>query len=282
MRLLRKLRDRVGRWGLEIRTVRGRSNWRAGVEVLWHPFDEQTERVRISKVAYAGRTARFLVRNANDHIQSFHAAGRYFGEEELAALSRFYRGGLFVDVGANVGNHAIFAARIMNAPYVLAFEPNSVANTILRCNVALNELQERILVHDCALGARDGRGRMAEPRFAANLGATPIAEDGDDFHIAKGDEIIGNRIVGFIKIDVEGFELEVLKGLSSTIARDRPSMMVEVDQHNREAFDRLIDELGYRLVEELPESECNANCFVVPRDAKLRGIGTGGNLNTGT
>src|SRR6185437_10355213 len=85
-----------------------------------------------------GRTIRFFVTNKNDAIMHHHYAGEFYEAEELEMISRHFAGGIFVDIGSNVGNHAIYAAGLMGASRVILFEPNPSAIAILRINLLLN------------------------------------------------------------------------------------------------------------------------------------------------
>ena len=122
MRGLRSVRNAVSKSGLDIRTVRGRDHWRAGLEVIWHKFDDRTERARICHVDSFGPDVQFLVRSQSDYIQSHFLTGHFYSEPELKLIQQHYRGGVFLDVGANVGNHSLFAAKVLNAPRVIAVE----------------------------------------------------------------------------------------------------------------------------------------------------------------
>src|SRR5688500_7711411 len=55
---------------------------------------------------------KFFVANEGDHIQRFHLQGRFYEAEELELIGRYFRNGVFVDIGANVGNHSLYAALI--------------------------------------------------------------------------------------------------------------------------------------------------------------------------
>ncbi len=71
---------------------------------------------------------------------------------------------------------------------------------------------------------------------------------------------LGIQHAGFIKIDVEGCELEVLKGSVDTILRCKPVVMVEVFESNKDDVDGLMKGLGYRNFITLEDY----NCIYVP------------------
>jgi FkbM family methyltransferase len=235
---LRFARSALGKLGLDIRNVRGGEHWRAGVEILWHRIGDHIERPAIATVVYDGVTLHFLVRNWADWIQGHHLKGQLYASEELEVIRSAYRGGTFLDIGANVGNHSMFAAGVLKAPRVLAFEPNPDAYAILRCNIALNDLAEVVRHFPVGLSGSSGRASVLVPDPTINLGGAKLIEGDGSIELRPGDELIpSEEPVGFIKIDVEGLEMEVLKGLSQTIARCRPVMFVEVDDKQRAEFE---------------------------------------------
>lgn len=149
----------------------------------------------------------------------------------LRYIARNLVGGTFLDVGANIGNHALYLAE--NFDFVHCFEPDPAIADRLADNAALNDAT--IYIHRVGLGAENGElpfypsavGNQGTGSFVAQDGhavRTLPVRNGDDYlALAK---IFG---VSFIKIDVEGFELQVVAGLRNTINRDRPIIMLEFD-----------------------------------------------------
>jgi FkbM family methyltransferase len=134
-------------------------------------------------------------------------------------LTHFRPGDVFVDVGANVGAYSLRAGS--RGMKVYSFEPNPENAKILMRNAEINNLQ--VDVRQFALGATEGTARLSPS------GATSrIASDGDvgvEMKTLDGFEL---PRLDLLKVDVEGYELEVLKGSKKTIARCRPVMMVEM------------------------------------------------------
>lgn len=252
--------------GLEIATVPGQRHWRAGVELLWHPFEDSIRRVPISTVSYQGKRLEFLVERRGDWIQGHHLQGKFYAVEELELMRAAYRGGTFVDVGANVGNHSLFAAAIIGAPRVIAFEPNPEAYRVLRCNIALNDMAGTIEHLPFGLSDHDGHANVATPNPDINLGGTMLTDDPTGtVELRRGDDLLaGEGKIGFLKIDVEGLEMQVLAGLESTIDRCRPPIMVEVDDKNRTAFEIWLGKHRYIINSETRPYNGMANLFLSP------------------
>jgi len=154
------------------------------------------------------------------------------GEPELAVLAELVpRGGIAVDVGANVGFFAYALADI--ADRVVAFEPNPDYALFARWM-----LRGRAEVREIALSDASGRGTLYVPlsdqgvllHLAGSLKRSHVQFRNIktyDVEIRTLDEagLVGVR---FVKADVEGCEREVLDGARATIARDRPIIMLEL------------------------------------------------------
>jgi FkbM family methyltransferase len=159
------------------------------------------------------------------------AAEAAAGEPELLRLGALLTGGTALDVGANRGVYAFALSGI--AGEVHAFEPHPDYAAFAR-----RMLGTRAQVHELALSNARGRAPLY----------VPIADDGSELHLAGNlknshaqfprQRVVEARLetldamdlrgVTFIKIDVEGSELEVLEGGRETIARDRPPLLLEL------------------------------------------------------
>ncbi len=254
-KLLAKARGAASRRGLTIRPMtNARTGGYAGFSLGWGKQSAGELRGVITPVTHGEHTARFFVSNERDLIQKEHVRGRFYEPEELAIIARYFSGGTYVDVGANVGNHAVFAGTALGADRIIAFEPNPEAQALLEVNLALNGLAEKTTVHPLGLSDEDGAAQLA---FTTNnLGAARIdhavkdAGEAQGITLARGDKVLADRQVGFIKIDAEGHELAVLSGLAETLARCTPPIFAEIEESHRAKAMALLEELGYRKAEE--------------------------------
>jgi FkbM family methyltransferase len=123
-------------------------------------------------------------------------------------------GDLFVDVGANVGSYAIWAAEL--DAEVIALEPADDTFALLEENVALNGYPIKTI--RAAAGATPGIARFTSGRDCVNsLDPGGIAE----IAVITIDSIIGNRAIAGMKVDVEGFEIDVLRGCEQALSEHR-------------------------------------------------------------
>jgi FkbM family methyltransferase len=173
-----------------------------------------------------------------DHIQFWMYVDGVFDEPFLrffCSLIDAVPASVVLDIGANVGNHAISMA--CHAGQVHAFEPNDTARA---CMVRLASAHEpmNLQIHDAALGNATEQRDFFE-NASGNLGASTFDESQADrfgrvnrkrLQIVRGDEYLaraGISRVDFVKIDVEGFESEVLQGLQVVLVAARPVVVME-------------------------------------------------------
>lgn len=154
------------------------------------------------------------------------------GEPELVMLGSFVgKGGVAIDVGANEGIYAFALSEI--GAVVHAFEANPAF-----ADFARRSLGARATVHQFALSNEAGNASFF----------VPLATDGSELHLAgnlknshsqfERQSVIKVEMrtldsfaltgVQFIKVDVEGSELEVLEGARETILRDHPALLLEL------------------------------------------------------
>jgi FkbM family methyltransferase len=177
----------------------------------------------------------------------------YFGlydRFELELMARHLVGDM-VDVGAHVGMYAIRAAReLRGRGRVLAFEPNPPAREQLEHNVALNGC-DNVVVLAAAAGAGAGRATLHvpasdDPSFSS-LEGDRFAEGAPvEVEVTTVDDAVAARALrpSFVKVDVEGREVDVLRGTSKTVEEFRPVLLVEVNERSAAEAQQLLP--GYR------------------------------------
>lgn len=169
-----------------------------------------------------------LPQHATDYIQGKVAySGAPYEEEMLSSMrERLQPNDLVLDVGANVGNHTVYLAKVARAR-VIAFEPNSALVDAIKRSVEINDLSGQVVVYPFGVGAAPGRASF-EVTDEANLGGQSIAiREGGDIKVVSLDSLDIYGPVAAIKIDVEGMEADVLAGAEDLIRRDRPLIYVE-------------------------------------------------------
>lgn len=180
---------------------------------------------------------------------------------DLTVSETLYRladpGELVVDVGANVGHMtSLLSRRVGRQGTVLAFEPHETIYGYLAANVARWEARAdaaELVLHRVALSDFNGRGDLVMGSgFDWNQGSSRLGklDEGDDrveqVEVRRLDDVLGQRSVGVVKIDVEGHERQVLGGAESALAEGRIRDVVFEDFADPPtAVARLLQDHGY-------------------------------------
>ena len=168
-----------------------------------------------------------------------------------------------IDVGANSGLYAVLAARAAREATVHAFEPLPQAISVLRNNVKLNGVNDRVSIVEAAVSDESGRAKLFVPagnagvlEMSASLSSEFRAQHSQVLCVAVTtlDEFVrasGIEKVDLLKVDVESQEHRVLTGARHVIAAHRPLILLEVlagaDVNSLEAIRKRHDYLAFRL-----------------------------------
>ena len=145
----------------------------------------------------------------------------YFGLPEFSDMMfplHFLReGDLFLDIGANIGSYTVLASGVCRAA-TWAFEPEPNTARHLKRNIEINDLEKLVTVHECALGPSQG-----EIPFTIGLDTANKVAGANDKNVRivrqeQLDKLIGASQPIMIKMDVEGYEEDVLQGATALLA----------------------------------------------------------------
>jgi FkbM family methyltransferase len=230
----------------------------------------------------AGRSSRVIARRRdvnwelelNEGIDLAIYLGLY--QRIPARAARWIKpGALVFDIGANIGAHTLpFAQAVGPHGIVVAIEPTDYAFSRLQANAALNpDLLPRLALLQAALTAQtNGPGLEEHARFYARWplkgsGAGRHRKHLGELETAKGARFLTldalvqemrakyrNRPIAFVKLDVDGHELDVLRGATQLLTAQKPPILIEIGPHVQDEvpqrFEQLIGILerhGYRL-----------------------------------
>jgi len=193
--------------------------------------------------------------------------GVYENETAQTIAREIREGWIVLDIGANIGAHTLpIADRIGPDGRVLAFEPTSYAFEKLRTNISLNAaLAKRIDCHQTVLVDKPPTAPLqpiysswpltdtvdVHPVLRGRLMSTEGAAAATLDHVVQVAQL---RRLDFIKLDVDGNESMVLEGARETLARFRPTIIMEFcphihHRHGTDGFPGLLGllrDLGYR------------------------------------
>lgn len=174
------------------------------------------------------------------------AYGEYF-ESEVDIFRMYAKpGDAVIDCGANIGAHTMALSSLVGpSGAVMAIEPQRPMFQVMCANAILNGYLNVYPVH-AAVGKEPGLKTFVEPDYAKpnSFGGYETTRRAETIAGARTRiecldalwcEVLNNRPVGFIKIDVEGSEADAINGAEILLARKRPVLYVENDRHDRSA-----------------------------------------------
>jgi FkbM family methyltransferase len=173
-----------------------------------------------------------------DELDTLFAWLRELGVDTASAAA--------IDIGAYIGNHTLYFADRFKS--VVSFEPNPRAHALLRLNASL---VRNVTCHEVGLSDREGEAILCVT--PGNMGAAYIADapagETHRIRLAALDAMHLHDDVKLVKVDVEGHELQALRGAQALLRRNQPIVLFE--QHaadfkqGRSAVVAFLQELGY-------------------------------------
>lgn len=194
-----------------------------------------------------------------------------YGEETTAAfttvledLAETAEEILVLDIGANIGYYTLLEAQILGETATIhAFEPSPDNVDLLETNLARNDFEKRVTVHQASVGATPGTGELklaASPNshFMTEVNKPRRTSETVTVDIVTVDGIIDDAgpdptTPVVVRMDVEGYEAHVFEGMSTLLAADRPAVVM-VELHptvGRSDIEGLLGDLeagGFELV----------------------------------
>lgn len=163
------------------------------------------------------------VEDESQVVAMVETAGRLEPGTLRVACTLAQEGGLAVDVGAHVGTFTVpLARRVGPGGLVVAAEPTPRTAGALRRTLALNGLQDRVALHECAVGGGEGRARLHVAAVGSHNSLLPLGDEGVgevEVAVRPLDALVpAGRAASVIKVDAEGMELEVLQGAGRVLA----------------------------------------------------------------
>lgn len=167
----------------------------------------------------------------DDYVKNLAGEGQFLNE----IILRLNKQNIFWDVGANVGFYSFAAAKIMNTnSKIFAFEPEPTTFNLLQKNIELNKMNN-ITALSIALGDTDG-DKLLFPSDTPNFGAHSfvqrtdyrVKKKGINININTADKLIDEMkidVPDIMKIDVEGAEILVLRGMKHLLTNEKLKMI---------------------------------------------------------
>ncbi len=217
-----------------------------------------TER-QVKRVSYAGEQFSIVIDPSNGFVDTEIFASGVYEPDILSTIKKYLApGATFVDIGSNIGQHALFAASVVGpSGTVVAFEPIPKLVTQLQESCAQNNFASRLTIK--ALACSDTTGNLHIKLKPGNIGGSSLHHENATFpEITIPTDQADNHLtqlakVSVIKIDTEGHEIEALRGLTKTLEKHRPTLIIEYSPslrndsaHYAEAFFTILNNHRYR------------------------------------
>ena len=194
-----------------------------------------------------------------DFIQkTIVSSGNYFEINNLNYICKQWHCGIIgeviktkavLDIGANIGNHTLYYTKECGAGSVYCFEPVKDTFATLKKNIEINGIENAVHLFNKGVGHASCKAKISTYN-KENIGGTIIEPSiSGDIEVISIDELEIIEDIGLVKIDVEGFEIEVLKGMLKTLCRNKPYIAIEIRDRNFEEAQSILSSFGYTYQE---------------------------------
>jgi len=160
-----------------------------------------------------------------------------------------------IDVGANIGNHSVFFGCFLSKK-VISVEPNSDIYEILEKNLNLNQINYELI--KTGISSQKNTAKLFTSYGGDNVGMAKILDVGDEsqqflqIELNTLDNIqkdLDLKKIDLIKLDIEGHEMEALKGAKNILTKFKPDLLIEIASAEQKAkFDNFLSKYGYSPV----------------------------------
>ena len=183
-----------------------------------------------------------------------------FEFEDMSFLLHYLdKDDIFVDIGANIGIYTILASKIKGATS-FAFEPSSKTFDNLINNITINNIQDKAFAYKLGLGGSNTEVSFSKEHDTMNyIVSEPVTSELTEKIIIKKLDDVMTRNINFIKMDVEGFETEVLKGANRILhSSDLQVIIIELNGFGKrygfrdEDIHNLLLSCGFSIYKYLP------------------------------
>ncbi|OON97920.1 MAG: hypothetical protein ATN32_05145 [Candidatus Epulonipiscium fishelsonii] len=187
----------------------------------------------------------------NDYVGNDIRKNKTFFENfYLKEVHKYVKDNLVIyDIGANIGNHSIYFSKYYKAKKIYSFEPDPITFKLLKKNIAINSISN-IALYNIGLGDKNCNAEIL--RDTPNQMCLNMTKENvlGEIKIKKLDDL-NIPLPQFIKIDVEGNEINVLKGMEKTLKKSKPLIWIETWDKNFNELDTLLKKLGFEIIDRL-------------------------------
>ena len=227
-------------------------------------------------IPFVGPTRLMVTRGQHAATGNLYVGLHEF-DEMAFTLHALRASDLFVDVGANIGAYTLLASGCAGA-HSIAIEPVHATFSTLMDNVNLNGIAAKVQALECGLGARAGYLHFSQHDDSCNhvvLGGAYAASGAVPTPVRTLDDVLEGQHALMLKIDVEGFEGEVLAGGMGELAGRHPcAMIIELGQggpygHPAATVDATLRNAGFAPATYSPTDRTLNPMFHAPLDGNV-------------
>jgi|WetSurMetagenome_2_1015567.scaffolds.fasta_scaffold10024_6 FkbM family methyltransferase len=172
--------------------------------------------------------------------------------ETIAWIKSFKNNDVFFDVGANIGLYSFYCATLWPDNLVIAFEPHEQNFNRMLDNIRLNDFTRRIIPYRLMIGAETAKKSFKSDSTAIGSSGGQMCEPGADCcDLCRSiDDLIWFSFSfptpNHVKIDIDGQELEVIKGMAKTLPLI-DSLLVEVSSNSKAGVVDILTRAGFTM-----------------------------------
>ena len=178
-------------------------------------------------------------------------SGRFYEERLLEYIRDLGRRGVYLDVGSHIGSHTLFFALLCDSTHVYAFEPRRVPHDELARNIRANNLESKVTLCHVGLGSERKTVTRELDGLDVQIECVPL------------DEVVSGEDVAVVKMDVEGMEIDVLRGAHGILKKSKPAIFAEAHtEDDRRAIEDYLRPFDYAM--ERPRFQCVSDVRIPP------------------
>ncbi len=167
-------------------------------------------------------------------------------EDSMFIIDHLGENDTFVDVGANLGHYTMLASGICKAKSI-AIEPIQSTVKKLERNIALNKLEQKVTLLNCGVGDKNETLNFTTDKTVMNSVALKESSTTTKVEVKTLNDLLKNENPTCIKIDVEGYEYNVLKGATAVL--NNPSLKyLLMEFNNSGAKFNITDDTVFNLI----------------------------------
>ncbi len=202
----------------------------------------------VTEFVYADERITMEGYHAEDSIFDRIATEQTFYEHQLLEKAQSLNlEGVYIDIGANIGNHSVYFNRFCNATKVYSFEIDEAIFSILKRNMEHNCKDGTYHLSDIGILDKKGFVDLSDTNHL-NAGMTKIVNvEGTHREVDTLDNVMqGVDNIALIKMDVEGFELDIIRGAQHILETQSPVIFAELaTKAEFKNFKQAVAQFGY-------------------------------------